>query len=68
VGIASEVSCKKCIQPNTDIEFLSKYNTDPFFDISDGNKYFYCISDAKENSFVNGYDVDFTCDDGTFQS
>ena len=68
VGIASEVSCKKCIQPNTDIEFLSKYTLEPFFDIPDSNKYFYCISDAKENSFVNGYDANFTCDDGTFQA
>lgn len=68
VGIASEVSCKRCIQPNTDVEFLNKYTTNPFFDISDGNKYFYCISDAKENNFVNGYDPSFTCDDGTFQS
>ena len=68
VGIASEVSCKRCIQPNTDIEFLSKYTEKPFFDIPDTNKYFYCVSDAKENSFVNGYDASFTCDDGTFQA
>jgi hypothetical protein len=62
------VSCKRCIQPNVDTEFLDLYTQKPFFDISSANKYYYCISDTKANNFVSGYDVDFTCDDGTFQA
>ena len=39
VWIISEVSCKKCIKPDTDFSFVQKYsNKDFFFDISKDNK------------------------------
>lgn len=68
VGIASESTCKKCIKPNTDIEFIQKYNTEPFFDVFQDNKYFYCIANAKENNFVQWYDIWDACDDWTQKS
>lgn len=68
VGIASEVSCTKCIQPNARLDILDKYTTQPFYDVFKTNKYFYCIGYAKDKSFVNGYDTNFRCDDGTFKA
>ncbi len=65
VWIAEETSCKKCIQPNVDKDFIDKYDTEPFFDVWINNKYFYCISDAKENAFVLGYDKWVKCNDWT---
>ncbi len=67
IGIASEVSCKKCIQPNTDINLINKYKIPPFFDVLKTNKYFYCIAYAKANNFVSGYDINFKCNDWTFR-
>lgn len=67
VGIALETSCKKCISPNTSIEILNQYKWEPFFDVWLDNKYFYCISDAKENDFVLGYNPWVKCNDGTFK-
>ncbi len=67
VWIAEEVSCKKCIQPNTDISFVNKYKIPPFFDVLKQNKYFYCISDAKANNYVSGYDLNYKCDDWTYK-
>lgn len=68
VWIAMEVSCKKCIQPNVDIYFTSKYINPPFFDVNKINKNFYCISEAKEKNFVKGYDKNYICDDKTYKS
>jgi len=68
IWITSEISCKKCIQPNTDTVFLNKYTKKPFFDISKSNKYFYCISDAKSNNFIKWYDINYICTDKTFGS
>jgi len=67
VWIAEEVSCKKCIQPNTDMTFINKYKIPPFFDVLNKNKYFYCISDAKANDYVSGYDLSYKCDDWTYK-
>lgn len=61
VGIATETSCKKCIIPNTGEDLLNKYEIEPFFDVWLNNKYFYCISDAKENNFVLGYNKWVKC-------
>ena len=68
VGIAVETSCKKCISPNASEEFINKYKIEPFFDVWLDNKYFYCISDAKDNNFVLGYDVWVECNDWTKES
>ncbi|MDD3646448.1 MAG: S-layer homology domain-containing protein [Candidatus Gracilibacteria bacterium] len=65
VAIASESTCKKCIKPNTELEFIQKYDTEPFFDVHKNNKYFYCIANAKESNFVQGYNIGEACDDGT---
>jgi len=67
IWVTQEVSCKKCIKPNTDIDFINKYNTSPFFDINIDNKYFYCIADAKENNFVLWYDISSKCSDWTYK-
>jgi len=67
VWIASEVSCKKCIQPRTELYFIEKYKIPPFFDVLKPNKYFYCIADAKANNFVAWYDLNFKCDDWTYK-
>jgi len=67
VWIASEVSCKRCIQPKTELYFIEKYKIPPFFDVLKPNKYFYCIADAKANNFVAWYDLDFKCDDWTYK-
>ncbi len=68
VWVTSEVSCKKCIQPNTDIFFVNKYKFPPFFDVLQKNKYFYCIADAKANNYVAWYDVNYKCNDWTYKS
>jgi len=46
-----EVSCEKCISPNTPYSLINKYGDKDslFFDVNKNNKYFYCISEA-ENS------------------
>jgi len=49
-----ESTCRKCIKPNVNPEFVNKYNLTnlPFFDISSNNKNFYCISEAKSEGYV----------------
>ena len=66
VWITMEASCEKCIKPSVDYSFIEKYKTKPFYDVWLDNKYFYCISDALANNYVNWYDVSYTCDDGTY--
>ena len=65
VWIAVETSCQKCIPPNTLQEFIDSYTQKPFFDVWLDNKNFYCISYAKENEFVLGYDQWVQCSDWT---
>gem|GEM_PF-535868 len=58
VGISMEVICKKCIQPNTALDLLKSYTgKDVYFDISEKNKYFYCIAEADVKDYVRGYNV-----------
>jgi hypothetical protein len=48
-----EVSCKKCVKPNTAIDYIMKYTgKDIFFDLEETNKNFYCIAEAKETDVV----------------
>jgi len=65
VAIAEETSCKKCIIPNVDIDFLNNYKEKPFFDVWLENKYFYCIADAKNDNYVLGYKPWDSCKDWT---
>lgn len=65
IWIAEETSCKECIIPDVDQEFLDRYKSNPFYDVWINNKYFYCISDAKENNFVLWYGVWVECNDWT---
>lgn len=58
VGIIVGVSCRKCIYPTP--EDVMHYIQDPFVDILKQNKYFYCISYAKEKEIVRGYVLDAT--------
>ncbi|MFK7779910.1 MAG: PKD domain-containing protein [Candidatus Gracilibacteria bacterium] len=65
VGILGEVTCEKCIQPNTALDLINKYeNETTFFDINKTNKYFYCIASAAADNHVTGYHPGTTCDDG----
>jgi len=68
VWIIMEVSCIKCIKPDTSIDLISKYKTPPYYDILKENKYFYCISEAKQIETVKWYDISHKCEDGTFKS
>ena len=66
VWILMWVICKDCIQPETDIEFIKKYETKQiFFDINKKNKYFYCIAEANKNQFVIGYHESTKCSNWT---
>lgn len=40
------------------MEDIIRYNQDPFVDILKKNRYFYCISYAKEKEIVRGYTLD----------
>ncbi len=64
VWISMEVTCKKCISPNTEYSFIEKYtNTKPFFDVWETNKYFYCIAESDAKWYVKWYNKNFTCED-----
>jgi S-layer homology domain len=66
VWISMEVICRKCIQPTVEIEFLTKYTGKPiYFDINETNKYFYCVAEADDKSYVRWYVAWDTCEDGT---
>lgn len=66
VGITVGVSCHKCITPSVDD--ILHYITNPFADILKQNRYFYCISYAREKEIVRGYTLDASskaqCQDG----
>ena len=65
VGITMEVSCKECISPDTDYEYLEKYSwKDLFFDLEENNKNFYCIAEAENSWFVSWYQNSTTCENG----
>ena len=62
VWITMEASCKNCIIPDIDIEYIEAYyNTKPFFDLNNSNKNFYCIAESKENDYVAWYNVSDAC-------
>lgn len=62
VWILTEVTCKKCIQPETSFDLINLYeNKQIFYDINKENKYFYCIADSLKNSYVSWYSVWSTC-------
>lgn len=66
VGIVVGVSCKKCVYPSP--SDILRYTLNPFADIFKQNRYFYCISYAKEKEIVRGYTLDSEgktqCQDG----
>lgn len=66
VWILTEVTCKKCIQPNTALDLINNFEDKQlFFDINKTNKYYYCIASANDDWFVSGYHPWTTCDDWT---
>ncbi|MDD5769715.1 MAG: PKD domain-containing protein [Candidatus Gracilibacteria bacterium] len=66
VGTVMEVSCKKCIKPNTALEYILKYTgKEIFYDLKETNKYFFCIAEAKDTNVVKGYLPGYVCSDGT---
>jgi hypothetical protein len=66
VWILMEITCKKCIQPNTVFDLINKYeNKSIFYDINKTNKYFYCIASASDEWFVSGYHPWTACEDWT---
>ncbi|MDR1988214.1 MAG: hypothetical protein LBQ24_05830 [Candidatus Peribacteria bacterium] len=45
----SEISCTKCISPNTSFDLVQEYSLKKsFFDIEKTNRYYYCIADAED--------------------
>ncbi|MCD5380558.1 PKD domain-containing protein [Candidatus Gracilibacteria bacterium] len=63
VGISMEVTCKKCISPNTDFGLIQEYSTAlTFYDVEKTNKYFYCIAEADDKGYVKGYDKGYKCE------
>ncbi|MDQ7023207.1 MAG: PKD domain-containing protein [Candidatus Gracilibacteria bacterium] len=63
VGISMEVSCKRCISPNTDFELLKSHSkTQTFYDVSKDNKYFYCIAESDKLGYVKGYSSGYQCE------
>ncbi len=69
VWVVMEVWCKKCIKPNTALEYIQKYTgKNIFFDLDQNNKNFYCIAEAKEIEVVKWYGNSYICEDGTTKS
>jgi hypothetical protein len=69
VGISIEVICKRCIQPNTALDLLQTYTgKNIYFDISEKNKYFYCVAEADAKDYVRWYNPWDKCEDGTFKA
>ena len=63
VGISMEVSCKRCISPNTDFSLLKEHSkTQTFYDVSRNNKYFYCIAESDKLWYVKWYSSWFQCE------
>jgi len=61
-----EVICERCIQPHTEFKFIEAYaNEDVYFDIDNTNPYFYCVAEADARSYVRGYDIGESCQNGT---
>lgn len=68
VWITMEINCIKCIQPSTPMDLITKYSgTNPFFDVIQTNKNFYCISEWKNSGFAVWYDKSYKCDNGTIK-
>lgn len=67
VWILMEVTCQKCIQPNTEYGLISKYeNEKTFFDLENTNKYFYCIAAANDVWYVSWYHPSTKCENWTY--
>ena len=63
VWISMEVTCQKCISPNTDFSLIQEYSTAlTFYDVAKTNKYFYCIAEADNKWYVKWYDTWYTCE------
>lgn len=64
VWIMMEVSCEKCISPNTPYNLINKYwdKDSLFFDVNKNNKYFYCISEAEKSWYVKWYQPWTSCE------
>lgn len=67
IWIIQKISCKACIQPDTDNFYINKYTSSSFFDVGKNNENFYCIEDALYNGYIKGYDLSYKCDDWTFK-
>ncbi len=66
IWVVSEVSCKKCIKPKIDYDYILKYSDkETFFDVSKNSKYFYCIAWAKDLGQIKWYDIWTICEDWT---
>lgn len=66
VGISMEIICKKCIQPNTELEFLQAYTwKNVYFDINEANPYFYCVAEADNKQYVKWYVQGDVCQNNT---
>ncbi len=63
VWISLEVSCNRCISPDTQVEYIKKYSwTNTFYDVPSSSKYFYCIAESDNKNYVKWYDIWYQCD------
>ncbi len=63
VWISMEVTCRKCISPNTDFNLIKNYATaKTFYDVVKTNKYFYCIAEADTKGYVKWYNKWYACE------
>ncbi len=65
VGLATSVSCHKCLSPT--FEDILHYDISPFIDLRKTNPNYYCIAYANETGIVQGYTLSSewttTCED-----
>ena len=63
VGIFMEVSCKKCISPNTSFNIIKRnFWVETFYDVNKNNKYFYCITESDKLWYVKWYWKGYQCE------
>ena len=70
VGLATSVSCHKCLSPT--FEDILHYDISPFIDLRKTNPNYYCIAYANEQEIVQGYKLSpegtTACEDGKIYS
>lgn len=56
ISLSVGVGCHKCETPN--MEDIIQYRISPFPDLTNTNRYYYCIAYARDNDLISGYPLD----------